>query len=47
VILDCAIYEEGRRRDGSVDLHHVYRACRQGGKFAWIGMYEPTEDRSS
>jgi magnesium transporter len=44
VILDCAIYEEGRRLDGSVNLHHAYRACRQGGKFAWIGMYEPTEE---
>jgi magnesium transporter len=43
VIVDCAIYEEGRRRDGSVDLPHAYRACRQGGKFAWIGMYEPTQ----
>jgi magnesium transporter len=43
VIVDCAIYEDGRRRDGSVNLHHAYRACRQGGKFAWIGMYEPTE----
>jgi magnesium transporter len=43
VIVDCAIYEDGRRRDGSVDLHDAYRACRRGGNFAWIGMYEPTE----
>jgi magnesium transporter len=44
VIVDCAIYEEGRRRDGSVDLHDAYGACRRDGKFAWIGMYEPTEE---
>jgi magnesium transporter len=44
VIVDCAIYEEGRRRDGSVDLKRAYRACRQGGKFAWIGLYEPTQE---
>jgi len=44
VIVDCAIYEEGRRRDGKVDLHHAYHECRKGGKFAWIGMYEPTEE---
>jgi magnesium transporter len=44
VIVDCAIYEDGRRRDGRVDLHDAYHACRQGGKFAWIGMYEPTEE---
>jgi magnesium transporter len=43
VIVDCAIYEDGRRRDGSVDLHDAYSACRRDGKFAWIGMYEPTE----
>jgi magnesium transporter len=43
VIVDCAIYEDGRRRDGSVGLHDAYRACRRGGNFAWIGMYEPTE----
>ena len=44
MIVDCAIYEEGRRRDGKVDLHHAYHECRKGGKFAWIGMYEPTEE---
>jgi magnesium transporter len=44
MIVDCAIYEDGRRRDGGVDLHDAYRACRHDGKFAWIGMYEPTEE---
>jgi magnesium transporter len=44
VIVDCAIYEDGRRRDGSVDLHDAYSACRRDGNFAWIGMYEPTEE---
>jgi magnesium transporter len=44
VIIDCAIYEDGRRRDGSVELQDAYRVCRQGGNFAWIGMYEPTEE---
>ena len=44
MIVDCAIYEEGRRRDGSVDLHDAYGACRRDGKFAWIGLYEPTEE---
>ena len=44
MIVDCAIYEDGRRRDGRVDLHDAYRQCRQDGNFAWIGMYEPTEE---
>jgi magnesium transporter len=44
VIVDCAIYEDGRRRNGGVDLHDAYSACRRDGNFAWIGMYEPTEE---
>jgi magnesium transporter len=44
VIVDCAIYEGGRRRNGGVDLHDAYSACRRDGSFAWIGMYEPTEE---
>jgi magnesium transporter len=44
VIVDCAIYEDGRRSNGGVDLHDAYRACRRDGNFAWIGMYEPTEE---
>jgi magnesium transporter len=44
VIVDCAIYEGGHRRDGRVDLHDAYRKCRQDGNFAWIGMYEPTAE---
>jgi magnesium transporter len=43
VIVDCAIYEEGRRREGKVDLEHAYRE-RHEGDFVWIGLSEPTED---
>jgi magnesium transporter len=45
MIVDCAIYEDGRRRDGVVGLEHAYDACRRAdGAFAWIGLYEPTEE---
>jgi magnesium transporter len=44
VIVDCAVYEDGRRRDGEVELNHAYAACRESGKFAWIGLYEPSEE---
>jgi magnesium transporter len=44
VIIDCAIYEEGQRRDGHVDLEHAYDLRHQPGKFVWIGLYEPTEE---
>jgi magnesium transporter len=42
VIVDCAVYEDGHR-NGGVSLGHAYEACRKEGAFAWIGMYEPTE----
>ena len=44
VIVDCAIYQNGRRRDGDVDLAHAYRECREEGCFAWIGLFEPTSE---
>jgi magnesium transporter len=44
MIVDCALYEQGHRRDGSLDLHHAYEQCRREGAWTWIGLYEPTED---
>jgi magnesium transporter len=43
VIVDCAIYEDGVRRDGRVELEHAYDVRHEQGKFVWIGLYEPTE----
>jgi magnesium transporter len=44
VIVDCAIYEGGVRRDGKVDLAHAYSERHEPGKFVWIGLVEPTEE---
>jgi magnesium transporter len=44
VIVDCAVYEEGRRRDGALPVHEAMEACRKPGTFTWIGLYEPTEE---
>jgi magnesium transporter len=44
VIVDCAIYENGVRRDGKVELSHAYHERHQAGRFVWIGLYEPTEE---
>jgi magnesium transporter len=44
VIVDCAIYEDGVRRDGKVELTHAYDERHAPGKFVWIGLYEPTEE---
>jgi magnesium transporter len=43
MIVDCAVYEQGRRRPGELALEDTYEACRTDGAFAWIGLYEPTE----
>ena len=42
MIVDCAIYEQGRRR-GTVELEHAYRERRHDGNFVWIGLHEPSE----
>ena len=43
-IVDCAIYEEGARRDGDVDLEKAYDQCaRDNSSWVWIGLHQPTE----
>jgi magnesium transporter len=42
VIVDCAVYEHGARRDGQVGLHAAELAAREEGVFVWIGLHEPT-----
>jgi len=44
VIVDCAIYEQGVRRDGKVELAHAYDERHRPGTFVWIGLFEPTEE---
>src|SRR5918997_920141 len=43
MIADSAIYVDGRR-DGPYPLQKIHEACREKGGFAWIGLYEPTEE---
>ena len=44
MIVDCAVYEDGRRAGERVPLDEAYDACRRRGAFTWIGLYEPTAD---
>jgi magnesium transporter len=44
MIVDCAVYTDGRRRDGELKVHAAMEACRRPDSFTWIGLYEPTED---
>jgi len=43
VIVDCAVYEGGHRRDGELRLEDAFEAAHQDGAFVWIGLYEPSE----
>src|ERR1700760_4557582 len=44
MIVDCAHYRAGRRRDeGPVPLEEAASRCGQGG-FAWLGLFEPSEE---
>ncbi|NUT29704.1 MAG: magnesium transporter CorA, partial [Streptomyces sp.] len=44
MIVDCAIYRDGRRTEGPPDFSDALDLCRlQDDAFVWIGLYEPTE----
>ncbi|RSS75556.1 magnesium/cobalt transporter CorA [Streptomyces sp. WAC06614] len=44
VIVDCAIYRDGRRTQGPADFSDALAEARAtGDAFLWIGVYEPTE----
>jgi magnesium transporter len=47
VIIDCAVYEDGRRREGELELDHALDAARAENAFVWIGLHEPTEEEFS
>ena len=44
MIIDCAVYQDGVRREGELPLEDAYEAGREPNAFVWIGLYEPTED---
>jgi magnesium transporter len=44
MIVDCAVYKGGRRHAGQVSIAEASEACRQDGSFAWLGLFEPSEE---
>ena len=45
MIVDCAVYEDGRRRRGRARRSPTpARPARAENAFVWIGLHEPTED---
>lgn len=47
MIVDSAIYVDGRRAVEPTSLQETYAVCREQGGLAWIGLYEPTEEEFS
>ena len=47
VIVDRAIYVDGRRTETPDALEETYEVCRKRGGLAWIGLYEPDEEEFS
>ena len=44
MIVDCAHYQDGRRRDeGPVSLEEAAARRKQGG-FVWLGLFEPSAE---
>ena len=47
MIVDNAIYVDGRRAAEPASLEETYESCREQHGLAWIGLYEPTEEEFS
>ena len=41
MIVDCAVYEDGRRAR-ELPLEHACEAAQADGAFVWVGLFEPT-----
>jgi magnesium transporter len=47
MIVDSAIYVDGKRTAAPRSLEETYDACRQRGGVAWIGIYQPSDNEFS
>ena len=44
MIVDCAVYRQGRREQEAVPLEETFERSRAPDSFAWIGLHEPTPE---
>jgi magnesium transporter len=44
VIVDCAVYTDGKRRDGHLPLEQALEAASEPDSFVWIGLHEPSHE---
>ena len=42
MIVDCALYQEGRRQPGPLPLVDALEASRHDDAFVWLGLHQPT-----
>lgn len=47
MIVDCAIYVDGRRTATPASLRETYETCREVTGLAWIGLLKPTAEEFS
>jgi magnesium transporter len=44
VIVDCAVYEGGKRREGELPMQRAGEAAARDGAFVWLGLVEPPQE---
>lgn len=44
VIVDKAVYTDGKRRPGTLELMDALEAASDPDSFVWVGLYEPSEE---
>ena len=44
MIVDCSVYDNGVRREGTLAIEEALEAARTPDAFVWIGLLEPSED---
>ena len=44
MIVDCAAYEGGRRREGALSMDRAGEAAGEEGTFVWLGVVEPSAE---
>jgi magnesium transporter len=47
MIVDRAVYRDGRRTAEPDDFAALHAACQQDGAIAWVGLYEPSSEEFS
>ncbi|HWC08991.1 MAG TPA: magnesium/cobalt transporter CorA [Solirubrobacterales bacterium] len=44
VIVNCTLYENGRREEEKISLQRAGQVAGRPGAFVWLGLFEPTEE---